>query len=200
MQCGIVLKKSNFDLLSPRVRRGLRAKYLLLLWFQYFDKQHYHVMKNWNFEPLTVRSGEEGGVCGQNICFHVAIFLYSIWFYMQHDRNREKLNCDFMTLRSVGGMRAKKMQPCYYFSWFHIIYYSPTGYIRSNSIFWLCHESLKYFPVNKNDYWLALYLGLVSRFPVKTHRRLSTCATTMRERFFYVSNGENEAWFGNFKL
>ena len=40
-------------------------------------------------------------------------------------------------------------------------------------------------PVNKFDYWLALYHGLVTRFPVKTHRRLSTCATTMRVRFVY---------------
>ena len=28
-------------------------------------------------------------------------------------------------------------------------------------------------------------MGLVSRFPVKTHRRLSSCATTMRVRFVY---------------
>ena len=37
------------------------------------------------------------------------------------------------------------------------------------------------------DYWLALYHGLVTRFSVKKnpHRRLSTCATTMRVRFVY---------------
>ena len=35
-------------------------------------------------------------------------------------------------------------------------------------------------------YGLALYHGLVTRFHVKkTHRRLSTCATTMRVRFVY---------------
>ena len=28
-------------------------------------------------------------------------------------------------------------------------------------------------------------MGLVSRFPVKTHRRLLSCATTMRVRFVY---------------
>ena len=28
-------------------------------------------------------------------------------------------------------------------------------------------------------------MGLVSRFPVKTHRRLLTCAATMRVRFVY---------------
>ena len=74
---------------------------------------------------------------------------------MLHDRNKEKLNCELLTLMSVGGgggVRAIKLQPCYYFSYFHIIYYSQTGYIRSNSLFLLCHESLKYFPVNKNDY------------------------------------------------
>ena len=37
--------------------------------------------------------------------------------------------------------------------------------------FLLCHESL--------------YHGLVTPFPIKTHRRLSTCATTMRVRLVY---------------
>ena len=40
-------------------------------------------------------------------------------------------------------------------------------------------------PVNKYGYWLALYNGLVTWFPVKTHRCLSTCVTTMRVRFIY---------------
>ena len=49
----------------------------------------------------------------------------------------------------------------------------------------LCHGSLNYWPVNFFDYWLARNHGLVSRFAVKTHRRLSTCATTMCVRFVY---------------
>ena len=38
--------------------------------------------------------------------------------------------------------------------------------------FLLCHESLNYWPVNKFDYWLALYHGLVSRFAVKNTKEL----------------------------
>ena len=35
---------------------------------------------------------------------------------------------------------------------------------------------------------------------LKKHRRLATYATTMHIRFVYESNGENKAWFCNFKL
>ena len=47
----------------------------------------------------------------------------------------------------------------------------------------VCHWTIP--PVNKFDYWLALYHGLVTHFPVKTHRPISTCATMMRLRFVY---------------
>ena len=61
------------------------------------------------------------------------------------------------------------------------------------------------WPVNIFDYWLSLYHGLVSRFPVKTHGRLSGMrdddARTVRLwKDTLCNNGENDAWFGNFKL
>ena len=43
--------------------------------------------------------------------------------------------------------------------------------------FLLCHESLNYWPVNIFDYWLTLYHGLVSCFPVKNTQAL----TNMRD-------------------
>ena len=45
-----------------------------------FDLQNDHVLKKWNFDLLTPcpRSGGWGGVCGQIICYHVAIFRDSI--------------------------------------------------------------------------------------------------------------------------
>ena len=39
--------------------------------------------------------------------------------------------------------------------------------------------------LNSFDYWLALWHGLVSRFAVKSHKRLSTWATMMRIQFVY---------------
>ena len=38
--------------------------------------------------------------------------------------------------------------------------------------FLLCHESLNYWLVNKFDYWLALYHGLGTPFPVKNTQAL----------------------------
>ena len=69
------------------------------------------------------------------------------------------------------------------------------GFITQPSIygvivyFLLCHESL-------NNSTVSL---------LKTHRRLSTYATTMRLRFVnerrcYATMAKNKAWFGNFKL
>ena len=58
---------------------------------------------------------------------------------------------------------------------------------------------------NKYDYWLALYHGLVTRFPVKNRQAL----IDMRDNHAHTvhlwketlcNNGENKAWFGNFKL
>ena len=72
-------------------------------------------------------------------------------------------------------------------SYLYLIYQSVTQPSIYGVIvyFLLCHESLNYWPVNIFNYWLALNHGLVTHFPVKTHRRLSTWATTMRIRFVY---------------
>ena len=42
--------------------------------------QHEHVLKKLTFDLLTPSLGLVGGVCGQNICYHVAAFL--ILFYL----------------------------------------------------------------------------------------------------------------------
>ena len=76
MRHDIVLKKLNFDLLTPRVR----------------------------------------GVCGQNICFHVATFRDSNTFDMQHGHVLKKLNFDLLTLAPGSGLRAKYLLPCCYIS------------------------------------------------------------------------------------
>ena len=43
-------------------------------------------------------------ICGQNICYHVAIFHDSNKFYMQHDHVLKKLNFDLLTLGSGEGV------------------------------------------------------------------------------------------------
>ena len=60
-------------------------------------------------------------------------------------------------------------------------------------------------PVNKYDYRLALYHGLVSRFPVKNTQALiimrdDDARTVRLWKETLCNNGENEAWFVNFKL
>ena len=60
--------------------RGLRAKYLLPCFCSLdslkFDMQHDHVLKKLNFDLLNPSRGSWGrGVCGQNICYHVAALL-----------------------------------------------------------------------------------------------------------------------------
>ena len=60
-------------------------------------------------------------------------------------------------------------------------------------------------PVNKFDYWLALYHGLVTRFPVKNTQAIidmrdSAARTVPLWKETLCNNGENKAWFGNFKL
>ena len=59
--------------------------------------------------------------------------------------------------------------------------------------------------VNKYDYRLALYHGLVTRFPVKNTEVLidmcdSDAHTVCLWKETLCNNGENKAWFGNFKL
>ena len=53
-------------------------------------------------EILTSIKGG-GGVCRQNICYHVATFRDSISLDMLHDHVLKKLNYDFLTPRAKGG-------------------------------------------------------------------------------------------------
>ena len=60
-------------------------------------------------------------------------------------------------------------------------------------------------PVNKYDYRLALYHGLVTRFPVKNTQVLidmrdNHVPTVCLLKETLCNNGENKAWYGNFKL
>ena len=69
----------------------------------------------------------------------------------------------------------------------------------------LCHESLNYWPVNIFDYWLALYHGLDTRFPVKNTQALidmrdNDARSVRLWKETLCNNGENQAWFVNFKL
>ena len=120
MQHDIVLKKMNFDLLTPRVRRGLWAKYLLpFCASNKFNMQQDHVLKNRNFDLLTLRSGV--GVCEQNSCYHVVTLWDSIWFDMQHDTVLVRLNFDLLTSSprnvcvclGMEGVQAKYLLPCW---------------------------------------------------------------------------------------
>ena len=79
MQHDCVLKKLNFDLLTPRVgswRCG--QKHLVPCCYIddsiQFDMQHEHVLKGLTFDllaPMVV----EVGASGQNIYYHVAAFM-----------------------------------------------------------------------------------------------------------------------------
>ena len=71
--------------------------------------------------------------------------------------------------------------------------------------FLLYHESLNYWPVDKFDYWPTLYHGLVYCFVIKNKRALISMhdkdeRTVSLWKEMLCNNGENEAWFGNFKL
>ena len=60
-------------------------------------------------------------------------------------------------------------------------------------------------PVNKYGYWLALYHGLVTGFPVKNKHTLidmrdNDVRTVNLWKESLNNNGENKAWFGIFKL
>ena len=59
-------------------------------------------------------------------------------------------------------------------------------------------------PVNKFDYWLALYHGLVTHFPVKNTQALIDIPDDVRTARLWKETlcniGENKAWFGNLKL
>ena len=94
MQHDIVLKKLNFELLTPRVRGVWVQKYLLPCCYisNKFDMQHDHVLKKMNFDLLTPSLGMlEGGCLRQSIYFNVAAFHDSRSFDMQHDHVLKKL-------------------------------------------------------------------------------------------------------------
>ena len=99
------------------------------------------------------------------------------------------------------------IKPFFQFLGLNVVYY-PTVYIRSNCLFWLCHESPSY-STDQFDYYPTVYIRsncLLFHWSInmtidrhytmawlpasllKSHRRLSTCATcatTMRVRFVY---------------
>ena len=67
--------------------------------------QHAHVLKKLNFNLLTHTQGSGGcgGVCRQNIFFHVAAFVILFKFDMQYDLVLKKLNYDLLTPGGEGG-------------------------------------------------------------------------------------------------
>ena len=82
MKNDIVLKKLDFDLLTPRVRGWGVCEQIICYHVatfrdsNLFDMQHDHVLKKLNFYLLTpsTRGGGGWGFCRQNICYHVAAF------------------------------------------------------------------------------------------------------------------------------
>ena len=77
--------------------------------------QHDIVLNKLNFDLLTPRV--RGGVCGQNICYHVATFRGSKIFDMQHDHDLKKLNFDLLTpspsvVGEWGDLPTKHLLPC----------------------------------------------------------------------------------------
>ena len=84
------------------------------------------------------------------------------------------------------------------------IYY-PTIYIRSNFLLVLSHEPLNYSPVNKFDYWLALYHYLGSRFAVQNKQALidmrdNDARTVRLWKETLCNKGKNEPCVSNFKI
>ena len=86
MQHDHVLKKLNFDLLTPSPGRGegewgrwQNICYHVAAFHDShkFDMQHDHVLKKMNFDLLTPKPPRPGGggVCKQNIYYHVAAFV-----------------------------------------------------------------------------------------------------------------------------
>ena len=82
--------------------------------------QHGHVLIKLNFDLLTphpmVRGGVWVGVCGFDICFHVATFVISLKSDMQYDYVLKKFKFDSLTpppgSAGGGGVQAKYL-PCF---------------------------------------------------------------------------------------
>ena len=85
MQHDIVLKKFNFDPLTPRVswvcRQNICYHVARFRHSNKFDMQHDHVLKRLNFD----HKGQGVGVCRQNICYHVATVCDSNKYDVQHE-------------------------------------------------------------------------------------------------------------------
>ena len=71
--------------------------------------QYDHVLKKLNLQLLTSTPGSGGGVCEQNICYHVAAFVIPFNLIFQHDIVLKKLNFDLLTpsVRGKGGSAGK---------------------------------------------------------------------------------------------
>ena len=70
--------------------------------FNFVIMQHDHVLKKLTFDLLIPSTRSEqggGGVCSQNICYHVAAFRDTILFDMQLGHILKKLNLDLVTPR-----------------------------------------------------------------------------------------------------
>ena len=74
---------------------------------------HDHVLKKLNFDLLNPFPGGGRGVCGHNICYHVASFPDSLQSDMQHDHALKKLNFYLLTpSQGSGCLWAKYLLPC----------------------------------------------------------------------------------------
>ena len=113
MQHDIVLKKLNFYSLTPRVREGGggcgEIFATMLLHFVISIKLVYIMIMFWKSWILTFWSHplgflRDGGVCWQNICYHVAAFCDSFKSDMQHWHVLKKFNFDLWTIfQGLGG-------------------------------------------------------------------------------------------------
>ena len=87
-----------------------------------------------------------------------------------------------------------------------LYHYNPTVYIRSNRLFFAVSWVTELFhrSIDMTIDW-HYTMGLVSRFPVKNTQALifmrdDDARTVRLWKETLCNNGENEAWFGNFKL
>ena len=99
--------------------------------------QHDDDLQKFNFDLWPNPQGERvggrvRGVCGQNICYHVAALCNMIMFW----------KCLILTFRPQqqgrGCLRAKYLLPCYCIWWFPLIWYTT----------WPCSEKVKYWPID----------------------------------------------------
>ena len=149
MQHDIVLKKLNLYSLTPRVRGGGCGEIFatMLLHFVISIKLVYIMIMFWKswiltFWPHPLGFLRDGGVCWQNICYHVAAFCDSCKSDMQHWHVLKKFNFDLWTIFQgggggvEGGMWAKFLLPCCCILWFASIWYAICP----------CSEKVEFWP------------------------------------------------------